>query len=106
MFALGKAVKYTIWIGFAVFWYHMYLLKKTKKPEEGLLANGFFLGMAQNADWAFKDLKLLLTRPPVEKLLPDRPDFPGMQFPKTIIVNLRGTLIHSEYKVRQLNSQN
>jgi hypothetical protein len=100
MYAIGKAVKYTLWLSFAVFWYHMYLLKKKEKPEEGFLANDFFLRIAKTADWHFYDLKLLLTRPPVEKLLQDRPtDFPGMQFPKVIILNLRGTLIHQEYKV-------
>ncbi len=77
----------------------MYLLKKTAKPENGLFASDFFLRMAKFADYSFYDLRTLLTRPPVEKLLPDRPNFPGMVFPKTIIFNLRGTLIHSEYKV-------
>ncbi len=102
MFAMGKAIKYTMWVGFSIFWYHVYLLKRTEKPENGFLANNFFLELARSADWHFYDLKLLLTRPPVEKLLPDRPDFPGMAFPKTIILNLRGTLIHSEYKVRDM----
>jgi hypothetical protein len=77
----------------------MYLLKKTEHPEKGFLASDFFLRMARFADYSIYDLKILLTRPPVEKLLPDRPNFPGMVFPKTIILNLRGTLIHSEYKV-------
>eukprot|EP00350_Pseudokeronopsis_sp_OXSARD2_P012092 CAMPEP_0170560486 /NCGR_PEP_ID=MMETSP0211-20121228/49198_1 /TAXON_ID=311385 /ORGANISM="Pseudokeronopsis sp., Strain OXSARD2" /LENGTH=213 /DNA_ID=CAMNT_0010874723 /DNA_START=210 /DNA_END=851 /DNA_ORIENTATION=- len=87
-----------MWASFGVFCYHMYLLKKTEKPENGFLANDMFLSFARTVDWTIYDLKLLLTRPPVEKLLPDRPDFPGMVFPKTIILNLRGTLIHSEYK--------
>ena len=78
----------------------MYLLKKKEKPENGLFASDFFLRMARFADFSFYDLKMLLTRPPVEKLLPDRPNFPGMVFPKTIVLNLRGTLIHSEYKVK------
>lgn len=39
MFAFGKTIKYTLWAGFALFWYHMYLYKKTEKPEEGFLAN-------------------------------------------------------------------
>lgn len=33
LFAIGKAIKYTLWLSFAIFWYHMYLLKKTPKPE-------------------------------------------------------------------------
>lgn len=100
MFAIGKTIKYTIWLSFGLFWYHMYLLKKTDKPEAGFLANDTFLRFAKNADWAFYDLKLLLTRPPVEKLLPDRPPLPpGAAYPKTLVINMRGTLVHSEYKV-------
>jgi hypothetical protein len=78
----------------------MYLVKKTERPEKGFLANEMFLNFARKADYAFYDMRLLLTRPPVEKLLPDRPPLPpGAAYPKTLIVNLRGTLIHSEYKV-------
>lgn len=100
MFALGKAFKYTLWASVGLFWYHMYLLKKTDRPETGFMANDFFLNLAKNADYAFYDLKLLLTRPPVEKLLPDRPPLPpGAAYPKTLVINMRGTLIHSEYKV-------
>lgn len=55
--------------------------------------------MARKADYFIYDMQILLTRPPVEKLLPDRPDFPGIVFPKTLILNLRGTIVHSEYKV-------
>lgn len=105
MFAIGKAVKYTIWASFAIFWYHMYLLKKTQKPEDGFLASDPFLRLARWADWHFYDLKLLLTRPPVEKLLPDRPPLPpGATYPKTLVLNMRGTLVHSEYKVKSFAS--
>lgn len=83
-----------------LFIYHMYLIKKTDKPEAGFLANQLFLDAARNVDFFIHDINLMLTRPPVEKLLPDRPDMPGVVFPKTLVLNLRGTLIHSEYKVR------
>ena len=47
----------------------------------------------------YLDIKALMIKPPVEKLLPDRPPLPpGAAYPKTIVLNLRGTLIHSEYK--------
>ena len=47
MFALGKAFKYTIWASFCLFWYHMYLLKRTKNPEEGFMMNPVFLDFAK-----------------------------------------------------------
>ena len=65
MFAVGKAIKYTIWASFGLFCYHLYLIKKTDKPENGFLANDYFLNLAKTADYTFYDLKLLLTRPPV-----------------------------------------
>ena len=100
MFAVRKTIKYTIWASIGLFCYHLYLLKKTAKPENGFLANEYFLNLAKNADYAYYDLKLLLTQPPVSKLLPDKPPLPpGAAYPKTLVLNLRGTLIHSEYKV-------
>jgi len=95
-------LKYTIWTGTTLFFYHMYLIKRTNKPENGFLANENFLNFAKVVDYMFYDLKLLLTRPPVEKFLLDRPDIPGAVFPKVLILNMRGTLIHQEYKVRLL----
>ena len=42
----------------------------------------------------------LLTMPPVKSLLLEHPDIPGMPAPpKTLVLNLQGTLIHSEYKL-------
>lgn len=102
LFVLGKTVKYSLWATFAVFLYHMYLIKKLEKPETGYFASDTFLRLAKNVDWHIYDLTLLLTRPPVEKLLPDRPPLPpgtGAAYPKTLILNLRGTIVHSEYKV-------
>jgi import inner membrane translocase subunit TIM50 len=99
MFAFGKAAKYTFFISLSAFAYHFYLVHNTKKPEEGFMANPFLLERATSFDWFLYDLKLMLTRPPVEKLLPDRPPAPpGATYPKTLVLNLRGTLIHSEYK--------
>jgi TFIIF-interacting CTD phosphatase-like protein len=99
MFTIGKTIKYTLWASIVLFWYHMYLLKKTEKPENGFLASEFFLNFAKKADFAYNDLIILLTRPPVEKLLPDRPPLPpGAMYPKTLVLNLRGLLLSQEYK--------
>ena len=99
MFFIGKTLKYSLWASILALGYHLYLVKKVTNPEERAICNMFFLGMARKMDWWFYDLKILLTRPPVEKLLPDRPPLPpGAAYPKTLVLNLRGTLIHSEYK--------
>ena len=64
------------------------------------MASNLFLNLAKQADYHIYDLTMLLTRPPVEKLLPDRPPLPpGAAYPKTLVINLRGTIIHTEYKV-------
>lgn len=40
-----------------------------------------------------------MTKPPVEKLLPDKPDLPPhIPYPKTLIIGLRGVAVRSEYK--------
>ena len=103
LFAFGKAIKYTLWTTFGIFCYHFYLIRKSKEPEKAFLAQEAFLDQARRVDAFVMDMKSLLTKPPVEKLLPDRPPLPpGAAYPKTLVINLRGTLIHSEYKV--LNS--
>ena len=33
------------------------------------------------------------------KMLPDRPNIPGYQHPKTLVINLNGTLVHQTYKL-------
>lgn len=98
MFTLGKMLKYTIWGSFVLFFVHLYLVKKTANPSSYFFCNSFFLDLARSTNYLVTDLITLLTRPPVEKLLGDRPDIPGIVFPKVLVLNLRGTLIHSEYK--------
>ena len=42
----------------------------------------------------------LLTKPPVNSLLLERPPLPaGYVAPKTLVLNVSGTLVHSEYKL-------
>ena len=49
MFLFGKMMKYTCWFVASVFFYHLYLVTKTDKPEEGLAASEFFLYYAIGA---------------------------------------------------------
>lgn len=94
MFLLGKTVKYTIWTGFAIFMIHLYLVKTQEKPELSTLVHPFFLEGARTADWAVYAARSSLTKPWMTKMLPDRPDVPGYQHPKTLVMNLNGTLMH------------
>lgn len=99
LYFAGKLFKYTTWFCSATFLYHFYLVRKMDKPENGFGANQFFLEMAYLVDTKVKEFTSMMTKPPVERLLPDPPDFgPGMIWPKTLVLNMRGTLIHSEYK--------
>lgn len=96
---IGKALKWTLWAGFAFFMYHLYLVFNKDKPEQAFLSNSYFLDAAGFAKYNYTMLTLLLTRPPVEKLLGEMPELgPGYQMPKTLLLNLNGTLISSEYK--------
>ena len=99
LFALGKAIKYSMWFLTAFFFYHMYLVVYKQKPDEGLAANRMMLDYAWAAKLGYEDLVHLLTRPPVDSLLLERPPLPPGYAPmKTLVLNLNGTLIHSEYK--------
>ena len=97
-FVFGKAVKYSIWAYIALFSYHFYLVRRKEKPEQSPFTIDLFLQHATRFNWHIEDLTLLLTRPPVEKLMPDRPEMPpGMSYPKTLVLGLRGITVHSEY---------
>lgn len=88
-----------MWAAFGFYVYHMYLVIKKDRPEEEFLANHYFLEAAEFTKYNYTMLSIMLTRPPVDKLLLDRPPVPqGYQNPKCLVLNLNGTLIHSEYK--------
>ena len=97
-FLIGKFLKYTIWVNLVLFGYHYYRLRYSKDiRKEPHIA--FYTALAYEVDAQIRDIYSVLTRPPVTKLLPDKPPLmPGQVFPKTLVLNLRGTLVHSEYK--------
>lgn len=99
-FALGKAIKYSIWIYLALFSYHFYLVRNKDKPEESFGCIDYMLKMAMRFNWHVNDINILLTRPPVSKLLPDKPPMPPhMPYPKTLVIGLRGVSVKSDYKL-------
>ena len=100
MFILGKIFKYTCWLTGGIFLYHYYLVTNKDKPEAGFGANEMMLYYAYQAKGFYHFLKDLLTKPPVNSLLMERPPAPpGYNHPKTLVLNVSGTLTHSEYKV-------
>jgi len=91
---MGKVVKYTCWGAIAIFMYHMALLKKYEKPETAMLVSQPFLDAAKFVDWSIYDFKVLMTKPGMTKMLPDRMNIPGQGHPKTLVLNFNGTLVH------------
>ena len=96
-FLMGKVFKYTSWIAFSIFFYHMFLIKKYKTPEDKYPTNEFFLRLARFIDWSIYDIKKIFTEPAMSKMLPDRPL--GVPMRKTLVLNLKGTLVHQTYKL-------
>ena len=76
MFFIRKAIKYSIWSAMAIFMYHWALIKKYEKPEEKI-ASQPFLDAARFVDWSIYDFKVLMTKPGMTKMLPDRMNIPG-----------------------------
>ena len=77
----------------ALFMYHWVLIKKCEKPEEKFSSLPF-LNAARFVDWSIYDFKVLMTKPGMTKMLPDRMNIPGQPHPKCLVVNLNGTLVH------------
>lgn len=102
-FVIGKTMKYTMWAGIGLYFYHLYLVNYNEKPETGFLANDRFLYSAMWTRVAVQDLRELLTMPPVKALLGERYVPPGYQTNKSLILSVNGVLVHSEYKVRSFS---
>jgi len=93
-------MKYSMWFCASLYLYHVYVVFKKDKPEEAFAVNEKFLYYGWWTRTAYYDLKELLTMPPVRALLGERPQPPpGYTVPKTLVLNVNGTLVHAEYKV-------
>lgn len=94
---LGKTLKYTCWGAFIIFCYHLVLVKKYPRPDEGKLVNQHFLDAARWFDWFIYDMRTMLTKPGMTKMLPDRLNIPGQPQPKVLVLNFNGTIVHQKY---------
>lgn len=97
MYLIGKTLKYTMWGAFSIFMYHWYLIKKYDNPETAKLVNQHFLEAARFVDWSIYDFKVLMTKPGMTKMLPDRLIIPGQMIHKTLVLNFSGTMVHQTY---------
>ena len=84
-------------MAFAIFCYHLVLIKKYKTPEDHYYTSEPFLRLARFIDWSVYDIRLVFTAPAMTKMLPDR--LPGIPYPKVLVLNLKGTLVHQTYKL-------
>lgn len=75
----------------------MVLIKQYKTPEDKYPTVEQFLRLARFIDWSIYDLRKIFTEPAMTKMLPDRP--PGFPARKTLVLNLKGTLVHQTYKL-------
>ena len=78
MMFLGKALKYTFWGASVLTFYHIYLVRNNERPENASLVSQPFLDLARKINWTVYDIGVLLTKPGMTKMLPDRLDIPGM----------------------------
>jgi hypothetical protein len=95
MYGFGKLLKWSIWAATGATAYHFALLKYYPKPELKAPVFEPFFSTAKSIDYAMYDLNVLLTKPAMTKMLPDK--MPGMQYPKTLVLNFKGTLVHQTY---------
>jgi len=64
-----------------------------------MLTSEPFLEAARFVDWSIYDFKVLMTKPGMTKMLPDRLKMPGQMDAKVLVMNLNGTLVHSTYSL-------
>lgn len=88
-------------VAFGLFGYTFYVYYNDKKvTTERPFIFKPFLGSVRYLDTKITDLYKLFTEPPIDKLLPDFPKMPaGYALPKTLVLDLKGTLISASYSL-------
>ena len=76
MFNIWRAVKAVFWFTGAWFVYHYYQILYNKKPEEAPAMNDRLLFAAFFVYDSYTSIRDLLTKPPVNSLLLERPPLP------------------------------
>lgn len=96
--ALRAVSKIAFYGSACLFAYTYYTYKYETDPETKPLINQYFLNAVKSTDRKVSSIYRILVDPPLDKLLPDMPrPPPGYMIPKTLVLDLKGTLISTEY---------
>lgn len=90
------------WGSVAYLGYSLYDYKTNPSKKPSNVVDEYFHEGAKYIDHSYRKLIDLFVKPPSDKLLPEIPkEFlpPGYVEPKTILINLSGTTVHSNYKL-------
>lgn len=84
--------------GMTLFAYTYYQYKNSPNVESEALIYQPFLNGVKSTDATLRGLRSLFMDPPLDKLLPDLPKLPpGYMSPKTLVLDLKGTILSAEY---------
>lgn len=90
------------WGSIAYLAYTLYDYKTNPDKKPTNTVDEYFLEGAKYVDKSYRKVIDLFTKPPSDKLLPEIPVEmypPGFDFPKTLLINLSGTTIHSNFQM-------
>ena len=95
---LRLGTKIAMWSSAALFTFTYYLHKQKKLEEYPTLVFDPMLGAVKKFDGKVMGVYRAFVDPPVSKLLPDMPPAPpGFLAPKTLVLDLKGTIVDAKY---------
>ncbi|KAL4491799.1 hypothetical protein ABPG72_006054 [Tetrahymena utriculariae] len=96
---LRQVIRLGWWTFVGLFSYNYYLAQTSKNPENETGYVGPVYALSSRTQKKVQDVIDFFTKPPSKRLLVDQFVPPGFGFaPKTLVVNLTGTLVHTEFK--------
>ncbi|CAD8167127.1 unnamed protein product [Paramecium pentaurelia] len=86
------------WTTSALFGYNLYLNNYKTDPTQELGYQKQINDAAKYCQDQYQAFYDFMTKPAIDKLLPDIPELPfGYEIPKTLVLNISGTLLHMDY---------
>lgn len=90
------------WGAFGYWCYQYYQYYQDPKITPTNVVDEYFLEAVKYVDKSYRKVADLFTKPAMDKLLPEIPMElypPGFDFPKTLLINLTGTTIHTQFEL-------